>query len=306
MKKVFIPFLLAISLITQSFIYSPRYFALIPIFDSPQADTLPKKWRSAKQDTTDLVAQNKFSVVGLDRLAISGSGQFTEENFTNMVRQLAVARLIVFDLREESHGLINGDAVSWTDGQTNYANVGKTLAEIEADENLRLVGAVQKGSIVVLNPAKDAQRLVVKQAKTEREFVESMGYTYVRLPITDHNRPSNEAIDQFVRLVKDRPSDSWVHVHCKGGKGRTTTFMALYDMMFNAQDVELADIIERQKWIGGADLVQTDKPLSFKQKPAEERLELVRTFYTYCREVPNFEISWSEWVSQQHALASNP
>lgn len=306
MKNVIIPFLLAISLITQSFIYSPRYFALIPIFDSPQKDSLPKKWRSTKQDTTDLLTKNKFNATGLERLTLSGSGQFTEENFANMVRQLAVTRLIVFDLREESHGLINGDAVSWTDGQTNYANVGKTLAEIEADENLRLVGAVKKGSIVVINPSKEAQHVVVKKVKTERELVESMGYTYVRLPITDHNRPSNEVIDQFVRLVKNCPSEAWVHVHCKGGKGRTTTFMALYDMMFNAQDVALEDIIERQKWIGGSDLVQTDKPLSFKQKPAEERLELVRTFYTYCREVPNFEISWSEWVSQRHALASNP
>lgn len=306
MKKVFVPFLLALFLITQSFVYSPRYFTLIPIFDSPQAGFLPKKWRSAKQGISPLLVQNKFNVTGLERLALSGSGQFTEENFVNMVHQLAVTHLIVFDLREESHGLINGDAVSWTDGQTNYANVGKTLAEIEADENLRLVGAVNKGSIAVLNPAKEVHRVLVKRVKTERELVESMGYTYVRLPITDHNRPSNEAIDQFVHLVKNRPSEAWVHVHCKGGKGRTTTFMALYDMMFNARDVGLEDIIDRQKWIGGSDLVETEKPLSFKQKPAEERLELVRAFYTYCREVPNFEITWSEWVSQHHALASNP
>ena len=55
---------------------------------------------------------------------------------------------------------------------------------------------------------------------------------YLRIHVTDHCAPSDAALFEFSRLpVSVDPKSSWVHFHCHGGDGRTTTFLALYDMV---------------------------------------------------------------------------
>lgn len=50
----------------------------------------------------------------------------------------------------------------------------------------------------------------------------------------------------FITFVNNQPENSWLHFHCKAGIGRTTTFMIMYDIMKNCNDVSLYDIITRQ------------------------------------------------------------
>jgi hypothetical protein len=135
--------------------------------------------------------------------------------------------------------------------------------------------------------------------KTERAVVEGFGCQYIRLPVTDLNRPSNDMVDQFIDYVITLPEDNWVHFHCKAGKGRTTTFMTLLDIMRNGQYVEFQDILARQKLIGGSDLSSIEKPDLEKSRAANERFEFVKDFYLYRLQVPDFSISWSDWVVQQ-------
>jgi hypothetical protein len=55
---------------------------------------------------------------------------------------------------------------------------------------------------------------------------------YVRIPVTDHCAPSDVALAAFRELASSsEPKSSWLHFHCHGGDGRTTTFLALYDMV---------------------------------------------------------------------------
>lgn len=55
---------------------------------------------------------------------------------------------------------------------------------------------------------------------------------YCRIPVTDHCAPSNLALTEFGELAASSDAGSaWVHFHCHGGDGRTTTFLALYDMV---------------------------------------------------------------------------
>ena len=49
----------------------------------------------------------------------------------------ATGPVTVFDLRQEDHGFINGEPVSWY-ATNNWANVGKTQSEIVAEETARL------------------------------------------------------------------------------------------------------------------------------------------------------------------------
>ncbi len=304
--KQFIAFsLLVICIFTQSFFGLSRP-VIYPTFDASSAIVLPRNLR-----TTQCLPELKndhFNFSGLNHLKASGSGQFSEESFIALRDQLSVnfSQIIVFDLRQESHGLINGVPISWTDGLYNYANINKTKTEIETDEKQRLQLAMQAGCIII-NPVEKAAKLIVQSTKTERELVESLGSTYIRLPVTDHNRPSDEILDQFIELVNKIPADQWLHFHCKGGKGRTTTFLTLLDIIKNANQVSLEDILARQQVIGGVDLVAgLDYKTGEKKRAAEERLELIKRFYAYCCQVPNFAISWSTWLEQQAMVTNNP
>lgn len=302
MKPFFILIFLIICILSQSFLGFSYAVVVYPI-DDPQGINVPRNLRTTQQFPTKQFILNPR---GLQNLRISGSGQFSEKNFMSIIRCLPVSpdKLIVLDLRQESHGFINGQAVSWTDGVYNYANLHKTTREIESDEFQRLRLAVQAKRII-LNSSDKPTQLAVCSVKTERDVVEGYGSIYIRLPVTDHNRPSNGAIDQFIDLIKNLSADQWVHMHCRAGKGRTTTFLTFFDIMQNARHVSLRDILDRQRFIGGADLTATDKKYGERKRAANDRLELIQCFYLYCQQVPNFQIRWSDWMQTQCLLVDN-
>ena len=43
--------------------------------------------------------------------------------------------------------------------------------------------------------------MIVKEASIERDLVSSAGASYVRIAVTDHTRPLNEAVDRFIVAV---------------------------------------------------------------------------------------------------------
>lgn len=302
MKPKIALFLVVVCLISQSFLGYYRAPSIYPIFDSHESE-LPRNFR-----TTNLKqSKSSLNVKGLNFLRASGSGQFSEESFAAIMNHLSLSpeRLVVIDLREESHGFINGKPVSWTDGHHNYGNLHRSKNEIESDEYHRLRVAGESKEIII-NPVVETKKLNVQSVNTERAVVENRGSQYIRLPVTDLNRPSDEVVDQFIEYVKCLPEDQWVHFHCRAGKGRTTTFMTLLDIMKNGKQVEFKDIVGRQKLIGGSDLTSVKKQDGEKERAANERFEFVKKFYLYCQQVPDFKMSWSEWVDQQQALCTNP
>ncbi|MCE2983879.1 MAG: hypothetical protein LW832_09990 [Parachlamydia sp.] len=258
---------------------------LVPVIDaSSEACGLPKNWRNTKQKIEEI------NLDGFADLQISGSAQFHEKSFESMVSELADFSLIILDMREETHFFVNGLSVSWTDGPLNGGNKGMSLKQIIEDERLRMKSLVEEG-IINTKPPLQAERM-----QTEKELVESLGHRYIRLPITDRSRPSDAIVDRCITIIQSMQTDEWIHVHCKAGKGRTTTFMTLYDMIKNSQQVSFEDILARQKGIGGSDFYALKN--SEAEELKKERLDFLEQFYLYCQEVPGFEISWSEWVSK--------
>jgi hypothetical protein len=88
--------------------------------------------------------------------------------------------------------------------------------------------------------------------RSEKALVKGLGCRYARLYVTDHCRPRDSQVDTFVALVqKYYRRKLWFHLHWSplfsclfvfffknfsshGGKGRTTLFLCMYDMLVNA------------------------------------------------------------------------
>ena len=194
----------------------------------------------------------------------SGSHQLDFGEFVRVlgkvVQQYAPSTIYLVDLREETHGFFDlfdgtkrfGVAVSWY-ADNDFANVGQPLPWIVADEACRLA-ATEKGRtthVFSIEPdtADDRaqgrvtptryEEVSVDNAYTEGEMVaqklkfKDTNVEYVRIPVTDHCAPSDTALGELRKLRGKAKNDpkSWVHFHCHGGDGRTTTFLALYDML---------------------------------------------------------------------------
>ena len=243
------------------------------------------------------------STEGLDTLNISGSAEFSEDQFRQLaadIRALAGDRRVdVVDCRLEDHGLLNGISVSWY-GSNNWANEGMTLDEAEADEAERfgsLPGTTVTAYTVKDNSRGDALEIPVERWMTERELVESEGFGYIRLPALDHSWPEPEAVDRFIEFAKDLDMDNtWLHFHCQAGQSRTGIFMAIYDMMKNP-GVSFEDIALRHAMTGSSYLPYVNTASEMADVYAK-RAEGFRLIYDYVQENRDsgYATPWSEWA----------
>ena len=133
----------------------------------------------------------------------------------------------------------------------------------------------------------------VARVASEREVVALPAGHYLRLPVTDHLRPSDERIDDFVDFVRRLSVGAHLHFHCHGGEGRTTSFMTLYDMLRNAASVSAASILARVRLLGGYCLCFI--PPDAHRDYVLERWALFDRFYRYAREEGLAGRTWRDW-----------
>jgi Inositol hexakisphosphate len=277
---------------------------LIWDIDLKLATSLPRNFRT----TDDPLKENKGELpsdAGLADLRASGSGEFTADGLKLLLARIR-APVTVFDLRQETHIFVNDLPVSWF-ATNDWANVGRSQSAIEADETAR-VQSLKPGCEIIVRPgaavkkpsadSATPQYKTVERANTEREIVETAGAGYVRVTVTDHARPLDDEVDRFILAVRALPQNAWAHFHCEAGRGRTTTFMVLYDMLRNASRVSLQDIVRRQKLIGyDYDVLHPAEPGNWKAPYTEDRAAFIRAFYNYARGNPDGRPQlWSEWL----------
>lgn len=244
---------------------------------------------------------------GLSELNISGSAQFSEKGLHEIKILLGNKKIVVIDLRRESHGFINGLPVSWV-LLKGWPNGNCSSDEIQTNEQELLQQALHAKhlnlAIIVKNEGEKhvfSTIIFPKTMNTEQELCHMEGIDYYRIAVDDHKRPLDNEVDRFIALIKSLPHDYWLHFHCKGGAGRTTTFMALYDMMHNARRVSFEDIIKRQWLIGRTSLDCYIKPCENKySKEFYERLVFLHQFYAYCQSnTDNYQTTWTSWISSR-------
>jgi protein-tyrosine phosphatase len=173
-------------------------------------------------------------------------------------------------IREESHGFVNGTAISFANSN-NSANAGLTLTEVIQKENDDLSSINLNNKLTLYNTNKSIKPKVIKNEKT---LAEENNIGYLRIPVTDGNLPNDDMTNYFINFVNNQPENTWLHFHCKAGVGRTTTFMIMYDIMKNYNEVSLHDIIARQLLLGN---IKSKTSLDFF---VGKRYEFLNKFYS--------------------------
>ena len=236
-----------------------------------------------------------------ESLRIAGGGQPSKTTLAHLHEQLSLSidtPLWVIDLRQESHGYLNEDAVSWH-GVANAANRGKAAESVERDEQQRLAEAIGTNVQAVPMGHYDEAHIPYTLAEgvtgfaTERHIARKSGLGYVRIAATDMRWPEPQAIDDFVNFYRSLPKEhGWLYFHCQAGQGRTTTFMVLYEIL-ERPDCTADEAIAHQRALGGADL------------SSGERYEGICHFAQYVREnrATDFAQRWSDWLSAQRSQA---
>ena len=229
---------------------------------------------------------------------MSGRAQFSADQFRSLAAQLRERSedVWIVDCRLESHGFINGIAVSWC-SEDNAVNRGKTADQVNAEEEALsgLIGTTVSAYTTEDDRPVDSIRLSVEKWETEQTLVEGEGFHYLRLACPDHCWPPADVIDAFIDFAKNLGSDAWLHFHCQAGSGRTGGFMTIYEMM-QKPDVPAEEILQLQAETGSGNLVDRAKPE--KSHAQKERCVLARAMYLYIREnrASGYSVKWSEWL----------
>ena len=265
------------------------------VIDTEDKEVLPKKFRTTNDKINSEQAGN-INLEGMSDLNISGSGALSEKGLAMIKEKVGNRPIIDIDLRQEDHGFINGMGISWF-GENDEANKGLTREQVIADEKDKLNQIAQDKHVTFDQLPKDKSINTIKEinnpesVQTEEELAKKLGMSYLRITVTDHRKPLDDQVDLFVQSVKNLPKETWLHFHCRGGAGRTTTFMSMYDMMHNAKNVSFEDIMKRQTLIGGSDLLNHED-----EDKSESRSDFMKKFYNYCKENQDgFQTSWSKF-----------
>lgn len=272
------------------------------VLDTLFGDTSYRHFRDGRALAAAAAARG-LDVTGLANLRISGGAQFSEPAWEVLRRGPLAGALLDVDLRQESHGFLNGAAVTWA-AQNDWSNVAMGHNQAIAVENARL--AALKTQQQVAPPSADAFKrdgadsgpaVQVREVASEQDIVAAAGAAYLRLTVTDHLRPQDAEVDRFLAALATHPAEGRIHVHCRGGDGRTTTFLAMYDMLANADAVTAEAIFARQAAVSPFyDLGKiTEGPKAIYYR---ERLDFLQRFHAYAVARRRGEAkTWSQWVS---------
>ncbi|MGM9934627.1 MAG: protein tyrosine phosphatase [Clostridium sp.] len=257
--------------------------------DNDTYDILPSKFRKSS-DLQTIANNDEINLTGLENLNISGSQQFSKMNLPILLKAIDTKLPIIdFDLRQESHGFINGIPVSF-ENEHNNANKGLSNSEVMKKEKEQLA-SIKIGVPITFHNTPD-KTITPEEVYDEQKLVTSNNIKYVRIFSTDEELPSPEAIDSFIAVVKSIKEESWLHFHCKEGIGRTTSFMIFYDMMKNYNNASAQEIITRQ-----IELPDFDAD-DIRLLTSEKRTDQFNSFYNYCRKYgPDFNTSFNEYIN---------
>lgn len=135
----------------------------------------------------------------------------------------------------------------------------------------------------------------------EEDEAKKYGFKVVKFKIGSKFATEASAVEEFVSFIDSLPNNAWVHFHCRGGKGRTSMMLVMYDIMKNAPEVALVDIVKRQYLLGSVDLFDTTawSRGTYRKETLEQRKIFIENFYDFiCGRKAGGIQNWSLWLDQ--------
>lgn len=138
---------------------------------------------------------------------------------------------------------------------------------------------------------------------SEEEEAKKYNFDYEKVNISSIFISNDEDIDNILTFYDRIPENAWLHFHCSHGKGRTSLMLVMLDMMKNAPQVSLDDIVKRQHLLGSEDLFNTEvwENGTYTKEQLENRKEFVEKFYDFiCQRKVGGLQKWSDWHQIQY------
>ena len=183
----------------------------------------------------------------VDTDPVYGTAQPTVAAVAEILRKTGADehRVLWINLREEPFLYINGRPYALRDPQhpfKNLAGVASVAAETQQTEtcleNELRNQAAQNGGMVDLYDETADGKLVGKaeelgSVETVDEVFMDMGrqgykIDFHRIPVEDEKAPTSEALQVLLSVYANKPTNEPLVANCQGGKGRTTTALAIY------------------------------------------------------------------------------
>jgi hypothetical protein len=135
-----------------------------------------------------------------------------------------------------------------------------------------------------------------KSILTEYDLIRDENMVYHRLPSIDYSSPSYNGIINLAKFTQNdfNPKSDWIHIHCHGGKGRSTSFSMLFDMFMRLENstlgsISFTDLLKFHTDSGGKNLSETPHE-SWKQELAVERYDVLNKIYNLLLAVDKYRL----------------
>ena len=222
-------------------------------------------------------------------LNISGSAQFTKDQLLNLKNSINKDNICIVDLRQESHGMINDLAISFLNPYKDLNNGFTTEQTIKAENSL--LNKIKIGNTIQLykHTGIFIKDITVDFISNESQLVTEADMQYKRFAVKDNSAPTPDIVDEFVEFIKNKPDDIHLHFHCAAGKGRTTSFMVMYQAMKNNSNLTLEQLLSYQYNIGGVNLHDNNIQYNFLEDFCN---------YVQKNRDSNYSISYSQWIKE--------
>lgn len=222
-------------------------------------------------------------------LNISGSAQFTKDQLLNLKNYINKDNICIVDLRQESHGMINDLAISFLNPYKDLNNGFTTEQTIKAENSL--LNKIKIGNTIQLykHTGIFIKDITVDFISNESQLVTEADMQYKRFAVKDNSAPTPDIVDEFVEFIKNKPDNIHLHFHCAAGKGRTTSFMVMYQAMKNNSNLTLEQLLSYQYNIGGVNLHDNNIQYNFLEDFCN---------YVQKNKDSNYSISYSQWIKE--------
>lgn len=256
--------------------YDPKNFRLMLDQEADKLfQDLPKNTRFLGKKLEKNTSNKSLNLTGLEKLSISGSAQFTKHQLGNLITKILNAKsqtkkIFIIDLRQESHGFL-GNLPFRFYAKDNAINKDIPIDKIDEVESYEIskLDSLEVLNIFSKNENEKPISLEPENIKTEKEIVEfyqsflaikNVEIEYVRFHLQDHHFVHDDEMHKLKELLSSIDfKDTWIHFHCAGGKGRTTSFMIMTDMFFNKHNIPFEHYLMRHSYIGGSDFIEKKK-----------------------------------------------